>query len=148
MAVGADRGFGGPPTHGGPVDAPKIDLGLLGVTTPASRGDVLTVDGGLRVVGPTDIMAGVAIVAGRGRLPCRHGPAMDTLLVELVGLGHGDLPPLHQGAIGVAAAARLCHLVPARGRAGIPLWKEVMGGAVAVLALRGLFHALAPPPVP
>ncbi len=34
MAVGADRGFGGPPTHGGPVNAPEVDLGLLGRGKP------------------------------------------------------------------------------------------------------------------
>ena len=87
-------------------------------------------------------MTGVAIVTRRRRLPGRHGPTVDALLIQLEGLGDRDLPLLDQGPVRVAARTRLCHLGPAGGRPGILLRQQLMGRSVTILALGGLLHAL------
>ena len=90
----------------------------------------------------TDLVAGVAVVARRGRLPGRHRPTVDALLIELEGLGNRDLPLFDQGPVRVAACARLRHLRPAGGCPGILLRQQFMGRAVTVPTLGGFLHAL------
>jgi hypothetical protein len=77
------------------MDAFEIRLGLLGVTLAAGPWDILPIDGRPGIIRPSEVMTFVTVVAGGGRFAGRHGPTVDTLLIQLIGVRNRDPPALH-----------------------------------------------------
>jgi len=138
VTVGTDRRLGHPIDHGDAVDAPDIGSSLLFVALATGLGNVFPVDGRLGVIRAAEVMTFMAVIAGGGRFTGRHGPTVNTFLIELVRLGNRDMPSLHQGAVGVTVAARFRRAGAKGGRLRICVTADAVGLAVAIEAQGGI----------
>ena len=128
-----------PRRHRLSVNALPVLVVNLGVARATRGGDVLLPDLRLGIISGENVVHAVAIVAGGGvHVALQDGAAVHALLVSLHGMGHREEILRGELGIRVAMSAGLRKVELVDGRFGIAGHENLVGGAMAAVASRGV----------